>query len=134
MIILAVLIFQMVNPTMGQDILQTNLRWNSASTINLKTNESSSYSCSFISSSSEIQWLQKNGTRVKHFAVTSTSGSWLNISTNGTISFQVTEGSIAGVITIAKDGEGTSVTLDFTAQHPDAIKQRFWISSVQPEN
>jgi hypothetical protein len=133
-IIIAVLVLQMLFPAKGQDILQVNLRWNSGSTINLKANESSNYSCTFISSSSEIQWLQKNGTRVKHFAITSVSGTWSDITTNGSVVFQVTEGSIPGVITIAKNGEGTSVTLDFTGHSGDAIKQQFWISSVETEN
>lgn len=122
-----------VSDGQGQDISTASLRWTSTSTVDLKTNEPSDYSCAFISSPTEIQWLQKNGQSVKHFAITGTVGSWSTISEPGTVTFQVSEGTTTGTIVFSKSATGTVVTLDFTSHQAAAIKRQFNISAVQLE-
>jgi hypothetical protein len=61
-------------------------------------------------------------------------GSWSDVTKEGSILFHVTEGDSQGTIVFQRTESGVSVTLDFSALGPAAIKRRFSIAEIQPVN
>lgn len=114
-----------------QDILQASLRWNAVATTDLRTNQSQSYECAFVSGPGQIKWLQKGGQSVKTYIVQRSEGSWNSVAVNGTVVFYVTEGPSEGTVTFQRSESGLSITLDFSASGPNAIKRRFSVFQVQ---
>lgn len=133
MIFLVALIFPLITAKC-QDILKDQLRWNSGSTTDLHTDESRTYACAFISRPGEIQWFQKGGQSVKTYRIRQQEGSWSDVSGNGSIVFNVTDGSATGTITFQRSGSVISVTMDFSALGTTAIKRRFDITEIKPAN
>ncbi|MBX2895770.1 MAG: hypothetical protein KF763_10030 [Cyclobacteriaceae bacterium] len=108
------------------------LQWDVNETENLKNDERTGYSCSFVSTPQEIKWIQRNGTRSTTFNVVSTLGTWPDILQDGAITLNVMRGTDKGIVTFSRNNGQHLVMLDFSASGSSAIKQKFFISSVQP--
>jgi len=114
-----------------QNIAAVNLEWAADHTTDLRTDASASFSCTFITNGTEgVTWLQKNGEISTAFSVTGTEGTWTNVASQGTFTYQLTRDGKSGFMTVEKNGEGTFITLDFSESGAFAIKRRFRIASV----
>jgi len=116
----------------AQNFSSQSLDWLVTETENLKNAERTNYVCSFVSSAAEVKWLQKNGTRTTTFTVQSTDGTWPDVLQDGSITLHVMRGTDAGTITFSRSKGQLEVLLDFSATGTQAIRQKFFVSSVQP--
>lgn len=113
---------------------KTALRWQINESINLRTQEAISYVCHFISGPREIRWVQKNGTRETVFTIVSESSAWSDVSQNGRRQVVVTRGQDRGFVVFERANGQLSITLDFSESGPNAIRQKFLVTAVQPAN
>lgn len=120
-------------PCFSQDS-QTALRWQVNRSVNLRTQESLPYVCHFISGPRQIRWIQKNGTRETVFSIVSESSAWSDISQNGRRQVTVTRGEDRGLVVFERTNSQLSITLDFSESGPNAIRQKFLVTTVQPAN
>ncbi|MFN5168109.1 MAG: hypothetical protein ACK5DD_00680 [Cyclobacteriaceae bacterium] len=120
-------------PGFSQDS-KTALRWQINESINLRTQEAISYVCHFISGPREIRWVQKNGTRETVFTIVSESSVWSDVSQNGRRQVVVTRGQDRGFVVFERANGQLSITLDFSESGPNAIRQKFLVTAVQPAN
>ncbi len=118
----------------GQNISSGSIRWTSQQTENLKNNEQYAHACSFITNLNEVVWVQKNGERLTRFKIIGTEGAWNDVSKPGRLTFLVIDNTLSGSIAVEKTNSSTTLTIDFSQHGTNAIRQRFIISNVQPEN
>lgn len=127
------LFFSVSHDVVSQDS-HTALRWQVNESVNLRTQESLPYVCHFISGPQQIRWIQKNGTRETVFSIVSESSAWSDISQNGRRQVTVTRGEDRGLVVFERTNGQLSITLDFSESGPNAIRQKFLVTTVQPAN
>jgi len=64
------------------------------------------------------------------FTVTSRQGEWKDISQTGQIIFSVTSNGSPGFITVGRNDDGLYLLLDMTPAQANAIKSKYFISSL----
>jgi hypothetical protein len=64
------------------------------------------------------------------FTVTSYQGEWKDISEAGQIIFDIKTNNHPGIITIGRRAQGIYLVLDKTPSQPEAIKSKYFISSL----
>jgi hypothetical protein len=120
--------------TYAQNITISPLRWLSTETTNLKNNERFSHTCAFVSTPTNIRWVQKNGAYVNDFSIVSVNGNWQNVAANGRIEYKVEKGKTKGLAVFERTAAGISVTLDFSQTGPNGIRHQFNIGQIVNEN
>ncbi len=117
----------------AQNIATSNLQWSSDQTTNLRTDQSTNYSCSFkTQGASTVLWVQRNGQVVTAYSVTGTTGEWQDVGIAGFFTYLVSRDGKSGKVTVEKGGSGTFITLDFGEADTHGIRQKFHITSVSP--
>lgn len=115
----------------GQSIVNSTIVWEADQTTDLGTGTSTTISCQFISTGSQsVEWIQKKGTVSTTYAVTSVTGSWADISSNGSVTYQVSRKGRDMKMVFEKDDTGTFVTMIFE-QNNAVSRLRFHIKSVR---
>jgi hypothetical protein len=120
------LLFFLLLPLMtkGQDALQAGLTWQSSQLA--KDQVTVALPSVFTTGPGEIVWSQNQGAKVYHLTVTGTSGTWTDVTTPGTITFQVTLGPRSGTLVIRRDASSFTLTLTL----PDRPVYVFTLDSV----
>lgn len=94
-----------------QNILTSTTKWNSDQTLNVSTGALAADVTSLtISSSTSMVWKNQDGSIRKNFQIIESIGEWTNISNDGKIQYEVTDGQMSGTISIRRVG-GTSKIL-----------------------
>jgi len=109
-ILFILLIAAVQMPVMAQSTnpQQATIRWNASGFTDQATNVTVQKPCQFIVyGSSKIEWVQKGGSLVYTFLVTSVSGTWTDVNTNGTLTYQVTLDGTSGSIQVSRSGNVT---------------------------
>lgn len=86
----------------------------------------------FVSSPQKVQWFQRNGTFVYDFTVTSISGSWNLVSSDGELTFHVTFRGFPGMIRFARAQGVTSVQTTVLKDTQNLLPYTFHVTTVQP--
>jgi hypothetical protein len=117
----------------GQSISENNILWSSVKGSNLSTQESTAFKASFLTS--------KDGTikmtlekKSYLFKVSTTQGDLQDLSSNGSVVFQVTLSDYPGEIRIQKDASSTTVVVDLTESNKDGLNLQFVIEKIQVLN
>ena len=114
----------------AQNILTTPLTWSVTQLTDLNTNATQSYQCTFQTNGTQtIQWVQKKLTT--GLEITSTSGTWSDVSAYGKMVFNITADGETGSITFEKDETGTSITIDLSQSGQTRLRQRYMVTNVQ---
>lgn len=122
----SILLFFLLLPVWakGQDALQAGLTWQSSQMT--KDQVQVALPSVFTTGPDEIVWSQNQGAKVYHLTVTGTSGTWADVTTPGTVTFNVTLGPRSGTVVIRR--EASSFTLTLTL--PDRPVYLFTLDSV----
>ncbi|MBL7872613.1 MAG: hypothetical protein JNM78_13435 [Cyclobacteriaceae bacterium] len=114
----------------AQNISKETIQWNATGFKDLDANEDVSNSCKFITVGAEkIKWVQDNGKVVVEWNVTSTKGSWTNVTTDGTFTYSFSDREAKGELTTAKTESGWVMDLLIVGGTSD-VRLRYTISSI----
>jgi hypothetical protein len=94
----------------SQNVKTSNIKWTSISTFNINEGDVRSDTTVLTSySSNRLEWADPEGNLMHSFQVVEVIGDWSNASANGSIQYEIKEGTGTGTITIRKTAEGTKV-------------------------
>jgi hypothetical protein len=116
--------------THAQSILSTPIEWSSANYINLVTNIQESEAFTIKTTSSEIV-LTHSG-RSRSFIISSHTGVWNTIQTDGKLTLVVNYSGKEGIVIIERVAGQFYITIDFS-KHPDGMKRKFIITKNKGE-
>lgn len=118
-------------PVKAQDVTQQRLKWTASEVTDVKTGLVESNTSQFITSTNQIEWIQKGGQRVYTFTITQTIGAWLNVAQEGAITFQLNLNNKPGSITIQKSNGATLLTLIYRPDEASGIHMKYQINSIE---
>ncbi len=119
----------------GQDISQTPITWTINHGLDLRSNSNFSYQCTFHTSSSDsLVWSQNAGSFVSTFTVSSRNGTWTDVNSTGSMTYNVVLEGSTGTILFERTASGLFVTMDFPKNDPQGSWIKFQVSSISPEN
>lgn len=114
----------------GAQSMTDTLTWTVDNLTDMKTNVSSSYSCTFKTmGNNDITWVQGGGTFLSTLTVTSVAGTWADIKQAGNVTYAVTLGEKSGSIRFERNADGVSVTIDFTPA--GGLWQKYRVTTIQ---
>ena len=115
----------------AQNVLQSNVTWNSTRAVEQTKGDVINYSCQFVTNADQsVDWIQRNGARVYHYIVSGVDGTWPDASTDGQLTYHVTLDSFSGDITFLRSGGQTTVHLAMSASGQAGMDYMFYIASV----
>jgi hypothetical protein len=118
--------------TEAQQISTDTLTWNVDGLIDVVTQTETSYTCQFTTlASSSVDWAQKAGAKVYQFTVSSTEGTWSDISSDGQFTYYVNFHSYSGSLVFARSSGETTIWLTLNADGQQGINEKF-IVTTQP--
>jgi hypothetical protein len=96
------------------NILADKIQWNATGFKDLNSNTVVATPCQFISTASQINWVQGNGTYTETFTISGANGPWPDLNQPGSIIFSVSQASLNGTITFSKSSSGITIKLVLT--------------------
>lgn len=127
------LLLVIVSPLLlqAQNVATTSLRWTCNQTTDLRTGNTTTYSCAFITNGAgTVSWLQRGGQMATRYTITSTEGSWNDVSTNGSFTYLLSRDGKSGRLVVRRSGDELTLTLDFSESGEFNVKQQFRVSEV----
>jgi hypothetical protein len=96
----------------AQNIKTATIQWSSIKTIDVSVGDISDEATTLVSyGTTKLEWKNDNGSVRKTFQVIEVIGDWTNVSSNGSMLYEVSDGSNTGTITFRKDSSGTKVLI-----------------------
>jgi hypothetical protein len=116
----------------AQSITSDTLRWNASGFKDLVSNEVvNGVTSQFITyGNQKIEWVQGGGSFVSTFTITSTSGTWSNISNTGSMTYSISGEQLTGQMTFVRSVSGVTVELTFTTGTTSTIHHSYTITSI----
>jgi hypothetical protein len=134
-VLLSVLLLFLALPCLSQNILTSNLIWETDQVTDLQNQITTAYKAKFKTSASRsVEWIQRKDQMNTRYEITATEGSWNDISKPGSITYLLSRNDKVVKMTIEKNATGTFITLAFSVQGEFTSQQKFHVQSVQPEN
>lgn len=127
------LLICMASPLLGhsQDISNSNLTWTVNKSHDLTAREDYDYQCTFkTNGQGQIIWSQNHGEFVSTIEINHINGSWANVSTPGSVTYQITVSGVNGHLTFTRDGTGVFILLNLEGD-PDPFNQKYEVISIQ---
>ena len=119
----------------SQDISTSTITWTVNHGFDLKSNSDFNYQGSFTTNgSNSITWSQGSGNFISTFTISSLQGTWTDVSTNGTVTYQVEQDGSSGTLKFERTSEGIFVTLDFPSGDSQGSWLKFQVSSLSQAN
>jgi len=116
----------------GQNILTDTVTWNSVRAVSQSDGSEAVYNCSFTSTGNQsIDWTQKGGARIYHYAVTEVDGAWPDLGIDGHISYKLSATNMTGQMTFARAAGVITLYLKTVYNGKQDINHVFYISSFQ---
>jgi hypothetical protein len=127
-----VLMFALESILLAQNILTSNLQWETSEATDLRTGSTRSHQSVFKTySNQKITWEQRNGAHITTYQIQTIQGDWAQVENIGKVVYVVERDGKTGEILFERNESGLFVTLDFSKADEHAIKQRFHISTVR---
>lgn len=82
----------------SQDILSSNIQWKSSSFFDASDGTEQNVQTTITTSSNQIVWRDANGSVKYDLTIVQSTGSWSNVSQNGSMGYQVLAGSNNGIV------------------------------------
>jgi hypothetical protein len=115
------------------NIMQDTLTWNVVSAVNQADQSQFAFNCSFITyGANTLDWSQVSGEVVSNYTITSSSGQWVDLTTDGTIAFNVqnVSGYVTGTLTFARSSGVVTVHLQLLVKGKLNQDYMFTVSSI----
>jgi hypothetical protein len=109
--------------TNAQDILSNKISWNSNNTVNLTTNSAVQELTTFISNKTvSFVWENETGTIRKNYRIIEAIGEWPDITEDGRIQYEVTDGHFSGTIYFSKQSNVTKIKIAMKSSPPETAE------------
>lgn len=125
---LAVLLVFLGYMVYGQNPRTASLRWSSSQFVELRSNTTQQAAFEIETHADGIRITTGNLTKV--FTITSASGQWSDVTTDGTLIYDLTFGQKEGSAILKRENGSWEFTLDFST-YLDGIRQKFLLSGFQ---
>lgn len=113
----------------AQDIHTANLEWSCASIFEAQEGVFKDEIAKIKSSAEEIVWYDKNGVVQKTFSIAGSSGTWTDISGNGSVVFNMTYGDNSGFVQFSKAGSTVKIRVHLINEEGSPIYE-FTVATV----
>jgi hypothetical protein len=109
------------------------LVWNANQLLDQVQNSTSDYTAQFITyGKSKIVWTQQNN-YTNEFTIKSSSGTWDDPSTQGSIQYNVTLNGKSGTITLARTANGLQITTSLTDNGKNTMPYVFYVNALNKQ-
>lgn len=116
----------------AQDVLQKNVEWYSAKTVDKLNNEEIILDSKFIINKDRtIEWIQKQGQRVYSFTILKATSGWADMKQTGTVRYEVKCKNIYGFITVGRQDKDLFIELEFLENGVNIAPFRFVIERTE---
>ena len=95
----------------AQNIQTSTIEWNCISTFTSQPGTVVDENTKVVSSAEQIIWYDDNGAALKTLSITGSTGSWSNVSNNGSIIFNITSGDDTGIAQFSKSDGVTRIRI-----------------------
>lgn len=113
------LVFLITFFVQGQDIATATIQWNADRILNSVTNQWVEDATAIVSyGSRRIEWTNGNGSIRTRFQVIERIGEWTDVSDEGHVQYEVTDGKYSGTITINKERGETKIIIAIASEPP----------------
>ncbi|HYC86492.1 MAG TPA: hypothetical protein VEB86_14770 [Chryseosolibacter sp.] len=112
----------------AQSITSGEITWQADSLTDVPSDSSYAIASQFVTGQSSIEWIQKNGTYVREFAVVATTGEWADVSQDGEIVYSVTLNGRAGEIKVGRYAGTHRIRLTYERSEAETLEYSFHIS------
>jgi hypothetical protein len=114
----------------GQNIRSAKITWNCTQATDVLTGKTQDYSGSFISTGdTNVDWVQNNGQKTYHLSVVSVEGTWTDVSTDGTIIYNL-GGTTPGQLTFERTNGVLTIRLLLKPSKASKLNYTFSINSL----
>jgi hypothetical protein len=83
----------------------------------------------FVITAGNLEWIQDNGGYVRAFSITNISGSWTDVESNGTITFDISDEYAIGTCKVSRVDETTIILLDLISSNDD-VRLQFSVNNL----
>jgi hypothetical protein len=127
---LVIFLFLPLMDSVGQNIRVAKINWNYTQATDGLTGKALDYSGSFISTGdTNLDWVQNNGQKTYHLSVVSVEGTWTDISTDGTIIYNL-GGTTPGQLTFERTNGVLTIRLLLKPSKAGKLNYTFSINSL----
>jgi hypothetical protein len=121
-----------INSFGQSSIIKTDqIQWNATGFTDLVHNTLvANTPCQFKTSSTQIDWIQGNGSYVNSFSIIGTSGTWVDLTQAGSIAMSVSGSGLTGTITFSRDQNGITIKVELSGG-TDSISNLYTISTFE---
>jgi hypothetical protein len=95
----------------SQDIATATIKWNSESTFDAGSGNRTVENTSVTTRQNTVEWRNDDGSMRKSFQIIERIGEWNNISGDGQVQYEVTDGQYSGTISVRKNGSETKILM-----------------------
>lgn len=129
---LAIALLLLTQTSHAQNVLQSNLSWQTSQASDLRTGSSRQHQSVFkIYATSRIEWEQRNGATITRYTITGATGAWPDVSKPGKVTYSVRHDDKSGTLVLEKTTSETSITVDFSQGNTHGIKQKFIVQLLR---
>ncbi|NOS94009.1 MAG: hypothetical protein HOP30_18985 [Cyclobacteriaceae bacterium] len=116
--------------SLGQNIRSANITWNCTQATDGLTSKTTEYNGSFISTGdTNVDWVQNNGQKTYHLSVVSVEGGWADVSTDGSIVYNL-GGTTPGQLTFERINGVLTIRLFIKPSKSSTLNYTFSIDSL----
>jgi len=106
---------------LAQNIQTSTIEWNCISTFTSQPGTVVDESTKVVSSSDQIIWYDNNDTVLKTLSITGYTGSWSNVSNNGSIVFNIASGDDTGIVQFSKSDGVTRIRIHIVVDEDSPV-------------
>jgi len=107
----------------AQNVKTSTIQWSSTKTMDINKGDSNDEATTLTNyGTTRFEWKNSDGSMRKTFQIIEVVGDWTNAASNGSLTFEVTDGTNSGTITIRKDGDNTRALMVIVTDPPQVTE------------
>lgn len=126
--IILIVLLAVSSHSLAQDAVSAGLQWQASKMIDEAHGVTQDNASVFKTAPGNLQWVQ--GKITDSFQVTGTNGNWRDITVNGKITFNISDGTDSGTVTIERSAGGIKLKFDISQGSSERLVRTFQIASV----
>ncbi|HTJ52108.1 MAG TPA: hypothetical protein VL443_21750 [Cyclobacteriaceae bacterium] len=107
----------------SQNVKTSTIQWSSVKTMDINKGDSNDEATTLTNyGTTRFEWKNQDGSMRKNFQIIEVVGDWTNAASDGSLTFEVTDGTNSGTITIRKDDQNTKVLMVIVTDPPQVTE------------
>ena len=116
----------------AQNVKTSTIQWSSFKTMDVNKGNSNDEATTLTNyGTTRFEWKNSDGSLRKTFQIIEVIGDWSNVASAGSLTFEVTDGTNSGTITIRKDDQSTRALMVIVTDPPQVTELTIQSSQVQ---